>query len=163
MVSVPQEVWVAVPQKPLKHAGGVQVNEILEALLQQLQAHNHPHASAVQAAINLASASFAPHRPGNQVHHLPLPSLPCQVFHHCCDVSPLLLSAGPMLATPYRRLSSLPLYVAVPAGSFDRGSGAGKLPFELGYSSRTHVLLCCQLELVPERALTVLSRQAGLG
>lgn len=34
-----------------------QVNEVLETLLQQLQAHNHPHAGAVQAAINLAGAA----------------------------------------------------------------------------------------------------------
>jgi hypothetical protein len=35
----------------------MQVNEVLETLLQQLQAHNHPHAGAVQAAINLAGAA----------------------------------------------------------------------------------------------------------
>ncbi|KAL3133301.1 hypothetical protein ABBQ38_007180 [Trebouxia sp. C0009 RCD-2024] len=43
-----------------------QVNEVLEALLQQLQAHNNPHASAVQAAINLAGSSLHPHKPMHQ-------------------------------------------------------------------------------------------------
>ena len=37
----------------------LQVNEVLESLLQQLQAHNHPHAGAVQAAINSAVGSMA--------------------------------------------------------------------------------------------------------
>ena len=46
---------------------GAQVNEVLEALLLQLQAHNHPHASAVQAAINLAGASLHSQKPMHQV------------------------------------------------------------------------------------------------
>lgn len=67
-----------------KYASGVQVNEILEALLQQLQAHNHPHASAVQAAINLTGPSFAPHRPSNQVHHLS--NITAMSCHACCQL-----------------------------------------------------------------------------
>ncbi len=52
----------------------MQVNEVLETLLQQLQAHNHPHAGAVQAAINLAGAA-PPGQKGlyaSQVHPPPL-------------------------------------------------------------------------------------------
>jgi len=45
--------------------GVMQVNEVLEALLQQLQAHNHPHAGAVQAAINLAGGAL----PGQKGMH----------------------------------------------------------------------------------------------
>ena len=35
----------------------MQVNDILESLLQQLQAHNNPHVGAVQAAMNLAGGT----------------------------------------------------------------------------------------------------------
>lgn len=61
---------------------GAQVNEVLEALLQQLQAHNNPHASAVQAAINLAGSSLHPHKPMHQVNPLP-------ENYHLCLVMPL--------------------------------------------------------------------------
>ena len=40
--------------------GDVQVNDILEGLLQQLQAHNNPHVGAVQAAMNLAGGAVGP-------------------------------------------------------------------------------------------------------
>ena len=45
------------------------MNEVLESLLQQLQAHNNPHAGAVQAAINLAGAALQAGQ-GPQVHTL---------------------------------------------------------------------------------------------
>lgn len=51
----------------------VQVNEVLETLLQQLQAHNNPHAGAVQAAIKLAGTAM----PGQRSVHA------SQVGHAC--------------------------------------------------------------------------------
>jgi len=57
----------------------MQVNEVLETLLQQLQAHNHPHAGAVQAAINLAGTA-PPGQKGlyaSQVHPLPSSAFCC--------------------------------------------------------------------------------------
>ena len=58
---------------------GVQVNEVLEAQVQQLEAHKHPHASAVQAAINLAGSSLHPQKAMHQVTLFPdsFHLLPC--------------------------------------------------------------------------------------
>lgn len=64
----------------------MQVNEVLEALLQQLQAHNHPHAGAVQAAINLAGAA-APGQKGlyaSQVSSLLHSGVHMQLSAHIC-------------------------------------------------------------------------------
>ena len=61
----------------------LQVNDGLEVLLRQLQAHNNPHVGAVQAAMNLASGSVAP----NQVNLSSQVSHSTQVHHssakHC--------------------------------------------------------------------------------
>lgn len=72
----------------------LQVNEVLEALLQQLQAHNNPHASAVQAAINLAGSSLHPHKairqvypsPKNCTHLVPAAPVDCVSPSACCSL-----------------------------------------------------------------------------
>jgi len=62
----------------------MQVNEVLENLLQQLQAHNHPHAGAVQAAINLAGTA-APGQKGLYASQVtPPPSAFCCLHAVVC-------------------------------------------------------------------------------
>ena len=60
----------------------MQVNEVLETLLQQLQAHNHPHAGAVQAAINLAGAA-APGQKGLYASQVAPPPPFCILLSAC--------------------------------------------------------------------------------